>query len=361
MIKNIDLQFQYGLIKTELKSKLNEVYEKTDYIGGSEVKIFAENFSHFTGSKYCVPVANGTDALEIILESLNLQNKEIILPALTFVATAEAILRVGAVPVFADVDSSNTIDVKNVQDLIGTKTGAIIAVNLHGNASNLSELQKIANDSNIYLIQDSAQAHGTLHKEGQLGSFGIASAFSFYPGKTLGAFGDGGAITTNTETLSENTRRIANHGRLKKFDHEIVGRNSRLDTVQAAVLNLKLPYIDSWVKTRRQNASRYLDYFSNIDWIDLPSSDLYGNSSFHQFVIISKRKPEIESILSQNNIEFGYHYPYTVPELKPFNRYGSNQKFIMSGKVANYGISLPIGEHLKLDEIEFVAETILKL
>lgn len=357
MIKSFDLNFQIIQIQDEFNKKINKILNEMNFIGGEEVTSFENNFASYTGATHCVSVANGTDALEIILEALNLEKSEIIIPAFTFVATAESVIRIGATPIFVDIDESYTIDVEKIKKVITPKTRAIVTVNLHGNPSNLVALEKLAKEYDLFLIQDSAQAHGTVPQINKLADYGVASAYSFYPGKTLGAFGDGGAIVTKNIDFAENLRRISNHGRLKKFDHEIIGRNSRLDTIQAAVLNLKLELLDKWIARRIQIAQLYDEAFSSMDFITRPDSNRYGTSSYHQYVIVSDFTKEIEQALRQNNVEFGYHYPYIVPELPPYVQFAKND-YENSVRVSKKGISLPIGEHLTDNNISMIIEVI---
>lgn len=358
MIKAFDISRQTLEIKSEFKLELEKILDNNDFIGGKEIKSFENNFAKFTGALHCASVANGTDALELILEALDIQEGEVIVPAMTFAATAEAVVRAGATPKFVDIDDSYTLDVEKLQKSLGNKTRAIIAVNLHGNPSNLVEIENIANKNDLFLIQDSAQAHGTVPALKKLGDYGTASAFSFYPGKTLGAFGDGGAVITSDEKLLEKIQRIKNHGRLQKFDHEMLGRNSRLDTIQALVLNIKLRLLGEWIRRRIEVAEMYEAEFSQINWIKTPLANKYGKSSYHQYVITSEHKTKIEKSLRTNNIEFGYHYPYVVSELAPFERY-ANENFDVARLVATQGISLPIGEHLTNKEVETVINVVL--
>ena len=358
MIKALDLNFQHSQIKSELTDAFERVLNSTSFISGSEVEQFEESFSQYTKTKNCITVGNGTDALELILEALGLFNCEIILPAMTFVATAEAVLRVNSKPVFIDVDSSYTISPDKIEEKITDKTKAIIAVNLHGNPANYKNIESIASKHKLFVIQDSAQSHGAKSSAGEIGSFGIASAYSFYPGKNLGAIGDAGAITTNDDNLAIALRRMKNHGRLDKYDHKVLGRNSRLDAIQAAVLNIKLKHLDSWVERRRELASLYDEAFSSIEWLSSPVSNLNGKSSYHQYVITSNYTNDIQRKLKQKDIEFGFHYPYVVPELSFLNEKNIELEYPFSNKIARFGLSLPIGEHLTGEDVETIINTV---
>ena len=359
MIKSLDLNFQHSQMYAEITEAFERLLKTNSFINGTEVENFEKNYASYTNTNNCISVGNGTDALELILEALGLFQCEIIMPALTFVATAEAVLRVNSKPVFVDVDESYTIDPYKIEEKITNKTKAIIAVNLHGNPANLKTIESIATKNNLFVIQDSAQSHGATAVDGNLDNFGIATAYSFYPGKNLGAIGDAGAITTNDDNLATTLRRIKNHGRLNKFDHEIVGRNSRLDAIQAAVLNIKLRYLDSWIERRRLLAKLYDDAFAEIHWLSKPSSNLNGQSSYHQYVITSNFKNNIKKSLKQNEIEYGFHYPYIVPELTFLKEENYANKYVKSNMVARFGLSLPIGEHLTHKDIETIVKTVI--
>ena len=259
MVKFLDLKFQYQSIKPEIDEAIQNVIENSAFIGGKNVAQFEDSFSNYVGTDYCIGVGNGTDALEIAIEALEMPiGSEIIVPANSFIASSEAVTRSGHKVVFVDIDAeSYVVSIKDLKKRITPKTKAIMAVHLYGHPCNMDELAKISKKYNLYIIEDCAQAHGAEYKGKRVGGIGDIAAFSFYPGKNLGAYGDGGAITTNNLDLSVQCRKIANHGRISKYDHDFEGRNSRLDGLQAAILNVKLKYLNVWIEKRINVANLY--------------------------------------------------------------------------------------------------------
>jgi len=244
----LDLKLQYLSIKDEIDLAVSNVINNTAFIKGENVSNFEINFAKYQNAKYCIGVGNGTDALEIAIESLQLpKNSEIIVPANSFIASSEAVTRSGHKVIFCDCNNNNyTISIKSLKSKITDNTRAIIAVHLYGHPCDMDGIYNVIGTKNIKVIEDCAQAHGAEYKGKKIGSIGDISAFSFYPGKNLGAYGDGGAILTNNKELSQKCIMIANHGRIDKYDHQFEGRNSRLDGLQAAILNVKLKYLDIW-------------------------------------------------------------------------------------------------------------------
>ena len=272
MIKFLDLNKQYLSIKKDIDSAIESVISDSSFIGGKYVSQFEENFSSYHNSKYCIGVGNGTDALEIAIEALDLpKDSEIIVPGNSFIASAEAVIRSGYNIVFCDVDSDDyTISINDLKRKITHNTSAVIAVHIYGHPCNMDLLLNISRQNNIKIIEDCAQAHGAKYKEKKVGSIGDVGCFSFYPGKNLGAYGDGGAIVTNDESLATKCRMIANHGRIKKYDHEFAGRNSRLDGIQAAILNVKLNHLDAWTENRIEIANFYIERLKEVRDIVIP-------------------------------------------------------------------------------------------
>jgi len=360
MIKFLDLSAQYQTIKTELDQQIQSVIENSAFIGGNYVKQFETGFSSYVGAKYCVGVGNGTDALEISIEALNMpMGSEIIVPANSFIASSEAVTRAGHKVVFADIDSeSYVLSIESVRSLINCKTKAIIAVHLYGHPCDMDELNKLAKQHDLYVIEDGAQAHGSEYRGRRIGSIGHIATFSFYPGKNLGAYGDGGAITTNNLELASQCRKISNHGRISKYDHVFEGRNSRLDGLQAAILNVKLSYLDSWIETRIRNASLYLKELHSVGDIILPVRQVWAKQAYHLFVIRTSRRDGLQSYLSKKNIETGIHYPISLPKLKAYEYMGQANNIFFANDVGNDILSLPIGEHLSVSDIKLVIAAI---
>ena len=258
-IQLVDLKAQYLTIKPEIDAVISDVLTKTAFIGGAYVKDFEDAFAAFCGAKYCVGVANGTDALFVTLKCLGIgSGDEVIVPANTFIATAEAVTQAGGRVVFADVNPKTyNIDVTKLEGKITKKTKAIIPVHLYGQPADMDAILALAKKHNLKIIEDSAQAHGAAYKGRTIGSMGDAACFSFYPGKNLGAYGDAGAVVTNDQGLANEVRMFANHGRLDKYDHKLEGVNSRLDALQAAILGVKLKHLEKWSEARRKNAYAY--------------------------------------------------------------------------------------------------------
>ncbi|MDA8865587.1 DegT/DnrJ/EryC1/StrS family aminotransferase [Gammaproteobacteria bacterium] len=360
MIKFLDLNSQYLNIKPEIDSAIQEVIGNAAFIGGTHVSNFEESFLKYIGTDYCIGVGNGTDALEIAIEALNIPlGSEIIVPANSFIATGEAVTRSGHKVIFADVDAdSYVISISDIKARITPKTKAIIAVHLYGHPCDMNELALIAQQFNLFIIEDCAQAHGAEYNEIRVGGIGDIAAFSFYPGKNLGAYGDGGAITTNSEQLAVRCRKIANHGRIAKYDHDFEGRNSRLDAIQAAVLNVKLKHLDKWIEKRIRVANIYLTELEGVGDIILPVKKNWAKQAYHLFVVRTNRRDELRSYLSNQDIQTGIHYPIALPKLNAYEYTGQKNDEMFANLSDTSLLSLPIGEHLSESEIGLVVRAI---
>jgi dTDP-4-amino-4,6-dideoxygalactose transaminase len=363
MIKFLDLQSQYQLIKPEIDDAIASVISESAFVGGKYVKKFEEEFATYCTSKFCIGVGNGTDALEIAIESLGLPSgSEVIVPANSFIASSEAVTRQGHKVVFADVTSDSYIlDIEDVALRITEKTKAIIAVHLYGHPCDMDPLLALAKKYNLKIIEDCAQAHGAEYKGRRVGSIGDIATFSFYPGKNLGAYGDGGAITTSNEELAITSRKIANHGRIAKYDHELEGRNSRLDGLQAAILSVKLKYLDEWTSKRIQVADYYLDTLKNIEGIVLPVRQSWAKQVYHLFVIRSENRDALKEKLSLVGIQSGIHYPISLNKLNAYKYLKQNDDCLFSSKSALTLLSLPIGEHLCADDVKVVISNLVNM
>lgn len=359
MIRMADLHAQTMAIQQNLDARMKSLIENSSFIGGIDVHTFEQEFGAFTQTQNCIGVANGTDALEIILEALGVgPGHEVIVPAFSFAATSEAVLRAGARPVFTDIDDRLLMHPDHANSLTSSKTRAIIPVHLHGNPFDVKALNLEPFDTKIAVIEDAAQAHGASIRGTRAGNLGTAAAFSFYPGKNLGAWGDAGGITTNDPELAERIRRIANHGRLSKFDHEIAGRNSRLDSIQAIVLSEKLKVLEEWLTIRRRNAQRYLKELSGLDWLKMPTQTPDSEHAWHLFIVQVDERDHFRRTLSDNGIETGLHYPYALPELMFHSDIASHIDFPNSLKAASSVVSIPVGEHLSDSDIDKVISSI---
>ncbi len=362
MVKFLDLKAQYQSIKLEVDQAIQEVIESSAFIGGKHVNQFENFFSKYVEADYCVGVANGTDALEIAIEALNMPiGSEIIVPANSFIASAEAVTRSGHRVVFADIDTASyVISVEDVIKRITPNTKAIMAVHLYGHPCDMDKLALIAKERNLYIIEDCAQAHGSKYKGKKVGGIGDVATFSFYPGKNLGAYGDGGAITTNNSELAIQCRKIANHGRVAKYDHDFEGRNSRLDGLQAAILSVKLKYLSGWIEKRIQVATRYSLELNGVGDIILPIRQSWADQAYHLFVIRTNKRDKLQAYLSENNIQTGVHYPISLPKLKAYEYIKqANEKMFANSSDASL-LSLPIGEHLSETDVTHVVNTVRK-
>jgi dTDP-4-amino-4,6-dideoxygalactose transaminase len=360
MIKFLDLKSQYQSIKPEIDEAIQSVIESSAFIGGKYVAQFEENFAKYIDVDYCIGVGNGTDALEIAIEALNLpKDSEIIVPANSFIASAESVSRCGHKVVFCDANSDDySINISDIKRRITPKTSAIMAVHLYGHPCDMDALVDISKQFNLKIIEDCAQAHGAEYKGVKVGSIGDIGCFSFYPGKNLGAYGDGGAITTNDEKLEKKCRMVANHGRIEKYNHEFEGRNSRLDGIQAAILIVKLKYLDSWTDKRIQVADKYLLELDGVEDIDLPIKQDWAKKVYHLFVIRTNRRDELKSYLSEKDIQTGIHYPISLPKLKAYQYTNQANDQIFANSSDTSLLSLPIGEHLTDEDLLYVVNSI---
>ena len=360
-IKFLDLKKQYSELKNEIDSAVQAVFAEASFIKGKEVGRFEENFAGYCGAKHCISCGNGTDALTALVKIHDLpENSEVILPANTFIATAEAAVSNGLKPVFADIKEDFTISPESVEALINPNTSAIIAVHLYGHAADMETLKKIAGKHNLKLFEDAAQAHGAIYHGKKVGALADGAGFSFYPGKVLGAAGDAGAILLDDDGLANKARMFCNHGRSLKYFHEFAGINSRMDTVQAAVLNVKMKYLDKWVAARNCVAKKYIEELSGVEEIVLPKFYPETLDAWHLFVIKTEKRDEWREFLANCGIETGIHYPHSLPEQPAFAEHMSYCASYRAVRESKNLLSLPIGEHLGDEDISFVSEKIRK-
>ena len=361
MIKFLDLKKQYESICDEIDNVISQVINDCAFVGGKYVKEFEKNFANYIGVKHCIGVGNGTDALEIAIWALNLPPKsEVLVPANSFIATAEAVTRNNLKVKFVDCNDFFQIDINSILKNITHQTSAIIPVHLYGHPCNMEEVIKIAKRYNLKVIEDCAQAHGAEYKNKKVGTFGDISIFSFYPGKNLGAFGDGGAILTNDDNLAIKCRMYANHGRINKYNHEFEGRNSRLDGIQAAILNVKLKYLDKWIDKRNQLANIYFKELSELKNIKLPKIQHNIKHAWHLFVVRAKKRDLLKDYLERNNIASGIHYPVALPKLNAYKYLNDDYSNYYACKIDSILLSLPLGEHLDSNDIVKVSKFIKK-
>lgn len=358
-VKFLDLKKQYSLLKSEIDSAVQAVFAEADFIKGAEVKRFEADFADYCGASHCISCGNGTDALMVLLKVHDFKpGSEVILPANTFIATAEAVISNGLKPVFADIKEDYTISPVSAESLINPNTCAIIAVHLYGHAADMDPLKKIAEKHNLKLFEDAAQAHGAVYRGRKAGSLADGAGFSFYPGKVLGSAGDAGAIMLNDAELAKKARMFCNHGRSLKYFHEFAGMNSRMDTIQAAVLNVKLKHLDEWVRARNEVAKSYIGQLSDVSEIVLPKISTETSDAWHLFVIKTEKRDNLQEYLKNCGIETGIHYPLSLPEQPAFADHMSYCRAYRAVRESKTLLSLPIGEHLSVEEVAFVAEKI---
>lgn len=364
-IKFADLNSLHAPLKREIQEIFTNSLEESRFIGGNEIHNFESHFRSIQQSKYFSSAGNGTDTLFAILQYLKIgKSDEVITPAHSWISSAEVINLVGATPVFVDTEEDYfTIDPKKVEEKISKSTKAIIGVHLFGGVFDIDRLLHISTNYNIPLIEDCAQAHFSTYNGVNVGNFGIAGSFSFFPGKNLGAFGDAGGISTNSEDLDNFVRRFNNHGAFVKHNHEMIGLNSRLDTINAAVLDLKMNYILEWNSDRARIANRYIKLLSDIEEINTPVIRDNSKHTFHLFVIRVDRqiRNKLIQYLNLNEIETSLHYPTIIPLQKAYTYLGLNKSdFPVSYKHSQEMISLPIHPKMKTAEVDYVCDSLRK-
>jgi dTDP-4-amino-4,6-dideoxygalactose transaminase len=378
----LDLKRQYKEIESELQPALISLLENTIFVGGEPVRTFEEEFGRYLGVQHVISMGNGTDALIYALKALHIgPGDEVIVPAFTFIATWEAVSWVGADPVPVDVDPKTfTLDPRKIEEKITPRTRAILPVHIYGNVVDMDGVIEIANRHNLLLIEDAAQAHGAeclvhyqLQSDGEwkklntpvwkkAGTIGHVGCFSFYPGKNLGAYGDGGACVTNQIALAERLKLLHDHGSLKKYHHQIIGGNSRLDSLQAVVLSIKLKYLDKWNQKRREIATRYNEFFrefQNVRCMEIPP---YGRPVYHIYPLLVPKREKILEKLKEQGIFCGMHYP--VPNhLQPAYREMGMElgTFPVAEEIFQNEISLPMFAELTERELEYILSAMKKV
>ncbi|HEX3101372.1 MAG TPA: DegT/DnrJ/EryC1/StrS family aminotransferase [Pyrinomonadaceae bacterium] len=358
----VDLKAQYLSLKPELDDAIMKVVSETAFVSGRYAASFEASFAGYIGSDHCVAVANGTDAIEIALQVTGVgPGDEVIVPANTFFATAEAVANVGAKAVFVDCEPSfYNIDVEKIEEKITPKTKAIIPVHLYGLPAEMDGVMSIARKHGLKVLEDCAQSHGADYKGQRTGTFGDIAAFSFYPGKNLGAYGDAGAIVTNDTDIAAQARLIANHGQPAKYQHTLIGRNSRMDGIQAAVLSAKLPHLNGWLNARRRNAARYNELLAETG-IPLPTAPDHATHTYHLYVIRVKDRDDVAAKLNEAGIDTGLHYPTALPYLDVYADVGYKPSdFPVAHSQMGELLSLPMYPELTSEMIEYICETLKK-
>ena len=353
----VDLKAQFETLRPDIESAINDVLQRADFILGEALGQFEKEFSAFCGTRHAIGCANGTDALHLALRALDIgPDDEVIVPAMTFVATALGVTQAGARPVLVDVDPQTALmNPDLLEDAITERTRAIVPVHLYGQCADMERIQEIAQRHGIFVVEDAAQAHGALDKRGlRAGGMGDIGCFSFYPGKNLGAYGDGGALVTNDDEVANRLRELRNWGSERKYVHEVTGFNSRLDTLQAAILGTKLPHLEDWNARRRQHAAGYGKALEGIEGIDLTP---YGEDSvYHLYVIRVDERDGVLQTLNEAGIGAGIHYPFAVHELGAYRHLGyQGGAFPVAEAWARRCLSLPLYAELPEGVLDRVA------
>jgi UDP-2-acetamido-2-deoxy-ribo-hexuluronate aminotransferase len=367
-IQMVDLASQYRRIKWEIDSVVQQCFESADFINGLAVKEFSNDLAAYNGIKNVIPCANGTDALQIALMALNLkEGDEVIVPAFTYVATAEVIALLKLKPVMADVDSETfMLDISQIETKITRRTKVIVPVHLFGQCADMEGVLNFARTHNLFVIEDTAQAIGADYKfnDGRVkkaGTIGDIGCFSFFPSKNLGCFGDGGAIMSDNDDLAEKMRMIANHGQKKKYYHDVVGVNSRLDTVQAAVLKVKLKYLDQYRNARNESAKYYDQHLSSLKDILIPFRSSYSSHVFHQYTIKIKnnKRDELKDYLHYKGVPSMIYYPLPLHLQQAYYspQYGAGA-FPVSENLCKEVLSLPMHTELATSELDYIVQQI---
>lgn len=347
-------------IQNELDQAIHSVCQRNWFIMGESLDKFEREYAEYCGVKYCIGVGNGLDALHLILKGYGIGfGDEVIVPVNTFIATALAVSYCGATPVFVDVTEDSLIDVERIEEKITSKTKAIIAVHLYGKLADMDKLQHLADTYGLKLIEDAAQAHGAVDiKSGKkAGAFADAAGFSFYPGKNLGALGDGGAVTTNDQELYEKVKALRNYGSSVKYEHIYQGVNSRLDEIQAAVLSVKLKYLNGWNEQRRMIANQYIQNI-NHPLIKLPK-EADTDNVWHVFPIFCRRRNELKKYLEEHHIMSQIHYPIPLHMQRAYKELMYKKgEFPIAERLAEEELSLPLWIGMELQDVERVIEVV---
>lgn len=356
----VDLKAQYVPLKEQIFTGFEEVLDSMYLFLGKNVQTFESEFAQFCGVQHAIGVSDGTTALHLILRAMEIgPGDEVITVSHTFIATAEAIQLAGATPVFVDIDPDTyLLDVAQVEAALSPRTRAILPVHLYGQTVDMDPLAEIARRHNLYLIEDACQAHGATYKGRRAGSLGDAAAFSFYFSKNLGAFGEGGMITTNDAGIAQRVRMLRDHGSASKYNHEVLGTNARLDELQAVVLRAKLPHLEGWNQRRRQHAARYADLLEGLP-VTTPIACPENEHVYHLYVIRTHARDELLAWLREHEVFGGIHYPVPI-HLQPSMRSLGYQKgdFPVTERVCDEILSLPIYPEMTAAQVEHVANAI---
>jgi dTDP-4-amino-4,6-dideoxygalactose transaminase len=360
-IKYLDFPEEVRVHKKEYLSAIQRVLESGSYVLSHEVENFETDLAKYLGTKYCVGTANGLEAIQIALMAYEVgKGDEVITTPISAVATTLAILAVGATPVFADVDGRGQIDAGQIEKLVTKNTKAIIPVDLYGQPCDLIKIREICKKYKLYFIEDACQAHGASLRNKKLGTYGDVGCFSFYPTKNLGAFGDGGALVTNDEKLAKIFRELRDYGQQTKYVHTRYGLNSRLDELHAALLSVKLKYLDKNDDKRRKIAERYIEKLKNIDGLELVLPDNLEDSNFHLFVIKTSKRDALQDFLKSQGIPSLIHYPITIPDQPMFGKKYKKMKITTARKLVSEVLSIPCHPYMSNNDVDYVSGKIIE-
>lgn len=356
-VKFIDLSREYQALREEINEAVTKVLESGKFILGPNLEEFERNFSAYIGCKHAIGVASGSDALILALKALNLPEKsEVITQSFTFISVADSIIKNNLKPVFCDIEeSSYNLDVKKVRRLINKNTKAIIINHMFGLPAEMDELLEIAQENGLWVIEDASHAHGSLYKNRKIGSFGHIACFSLYPSKALGAYGDAGVMTTDDDELAEKLRMYRNHGQKERYHHETIGYNSRLDEIQAAILNVKLRRLEEYIKRRREIAKIYKESLRGE--ILFQEEKPYMRHVYSYFVISTLKRDELKDFLEKKGIETMIHYPIPIHKQRAYSEYNILRLHVTE-EVVKKVLSLPIHPYMKEEEIDYVVNNI---
>ncbi len=367
----VDLKGQYNKIKTEIDNAIASVIEDTSFIKGEQVTLFEKELAIYTGSKHVITCGNGTDALQIAMMALEFKpGDEVITADFTFIATAEVIALMGLTPVLVDVDPETfLITPESIEKAITPRTKAIVPVHLFGQCADMEAIMQIAHKHNLYVIEDLAQANGSnfLFKNSEskkAGTIGHIGCTSFFPSKNLGCFGDGGALMTNDDELAKKIRSITNHGMTVRYYHDNIGINSRLDTIQAAVLRVKLKYLDEYNEARNIVASYYDNAFVNISWLKIPKRTDWSDHIFHQYTLVveENKRDMLQKYLQEKNIPCMIYYPVPIHRQKAYSQYGfKDDNFPVTEMLSGKVLSLPMHTEMTLEQLKYITDCVLIL
>ncbi|MCR5532362.1 MAG: DegT/DnrJ/EryC1/StrS family aminotransferase [Paludibacteraceae bacterium] len=370
-IQMVDLQTQYAHIKQDIDAGIQEVIDSAAFIKGAKVTSFAEHLEAYTGAKHVIPVGNGTDALQIALMALGLKpGDEVITPTFTFIATAEVVALLGLTPVVVDVEwETMNMDVESVRRAITPRTKAIVPVHLFGQCANMEAIMALAREHNLFVVEDACQAIGAQYtfangETRQAGTMGHIGCTSFFPSKNLGCYGDGGAIFTNDDALADKMRAIANHGCRVRYHHDEVGVNSRLDSIQAAVLDAKLPHLNEYIATRQRAATYYDEAFAGNDKLLIPGREPHSTHVFHQYTlrVLGADRDKLREQLAERGIPSMVYYPVPLHQQKAYRdaRYKDGD-FPVAERLASCVLSLPMHTELDEEQLAFITSNVLEL